>query len=116
MLSPGIRGPPLLLHAVYQGQVQQKVPEDTGLVSKSLMSSKARFSHPALHTRGADAGTIEACSAGVPFWASVVSPASCSVPGEERAICRMLEAGACGATANLNALDGSEGGCRVPGR
>ncbi|KAL0586294.1 hypothetical protein AAY473_040349 [Plecturocebus cupreus] len=53
---------------------------------------------------------------GVPFWVSVVCPPSCSVPGEERAICRMLEAGACGATAHLNALGGSDGGCRVPGR
>ncbi|KAL0586290.1 hypothetical protein AAY473_040345 [Plecturocebus cupreus] len=39
---------------------------------------------------------------------------SCSAPGEERAICRMLEAGACGATTHLNALCGSDGGCRVP--
>ncbi|KAL0586292.1 hypothetical protein AAY473_040347 [Plecturocebus cupreus] len=54
-------------------------------------------------------------AAAVPFWASVVCPPSCSVPGEERAICRMLEAGACGATAHLNALGGSDGGCRVPG-
>ncbi|KAL0585822.1 hypothetical protein AAY473_040401 [Plecturocebus cupreus] len=42
-------------------------------------------------------------------------PPSCSVPGEERAICRMLEGGARGATARLNALGGSDGGCRVPG-
>ncbi|KAL0586289.1 hypothetical protein AAY473_040344 [Plecturocebus cupreus] len=52
----------------------------------------------------------------VPFWASVVCPASCSVPGEERAICRMLEAGTCGATAHLNELGVSDGGCRVWGR
>ncbi|KAL0598674.1 Zinc finger protein, partial [Plecturocebus cupreus] len=32
-LQDGLYGPPLLLNAVYQGQVQQKVPEDTGLVS-----------------------------------------------------------------------------------
>ncbi|KAL0586291.1 hypothetical protein AAY473_040346 [Plecturocebus cupreus] len=64
MLGPGIRGPPLLLHAVYQGQVQQKVAEDTGLVSERLRSSKARFPLPELLTRGADVGTIEGCSAG----------------------------------------------------
>ncbi|KAL0616020.1 hypothetical protein AAY473_012865 [Plecturocebus cupreus] len=119
-LGPWIRGPPLQLCAVYQGEVQQKVSEDTGLVTESLRSSKAVFPHPALHTRGADAGAIEGCSGGsgvcVPFWASLVCPPSCSVPGEERAICRMLEAGACGATAHHNALCGSDGDCRVPGR
>ncbi|KAL0586423.1 hypothetical protein AAY473_040332 [Plecturocebus cupreus] len=54
-------------------------------------------------------------AAAVPFWVSVVCPPSCSIPGEEKAICRMLEGGACGTTAHLNALGGSDGGCRVPG-
>ncbi|XP_078200062.1 uncharacterized protein LOC144578489 isoform X2 [Callithrix jacchus] len=47
------------------------------------------------------------------FW---LCPPSCSMPGEGRAICCMLEAGACGTTARLAAVGGSDGDCRVPER
>ncbi|XP_064227414.1 uncharacterized protein LOC135272753 [Aotus nancymaae] len=47
------------------------------------------------------------------FW---LCPPNCSMPGEGRAVCYMLEAGACGTTARLTVVGGSDRDCRAPER